>query len=157
MINQTFNISAELDLVIDGRSDFSNHIDGDASTQAGDDGYCKINIDLNINILSNAAKEYIAATMFHESIHAYLAANSRMSDLDHQVMAELYISKMVNGIQELYPSISSRDAEALAWGGLQETPAWTSLQSSNPMEANRILQINTNYRNGNLGNNCISR
>jgi hypothetical protein len=66
MMNETFNVSAELDLIIDGRFTFSNEIDADASTQLGVDGYCKINIDLNMNILPNAAKEYIAATMFHE-------------------------------------------------------------------------------------------
>jgi len=157
MMNETFNVSAELDLIIDGRFTFSNEIDADASTQLGVDGYCKINIDLNMNILPNAAKEYIAATMFHESIHAYLAANSRMSELDHQVMAELYISKMISGIKELYPNISLQDAEALSWGGLQETSAWASLQISDPMKVDLILRTNANYRNGNLGSICDMR
>lgn len=154
MINQVFNVSPELDLVIDGRSTFSNDIDADAATQLGHDGYCKINIDLNINVLLGAAKEYIAATMFHESIHAYLAATSRMSDLDHQVMADLYISKMIEGIQELHPSISSADAEALAWGGLQETAVWSELLISDPVKANLIRQTNNNFRNGDVGNTC---
>ena len=123
----------------------------------GYDGYCKINIDLNINILSDAAGEYIAATMFHEAIHAILAANSRMSDLDHQTIAELYISKIVAGIQELYPSISLEDADSLAWGGLQETPIWSNLQNSEPARANFIRQTNTNYRNGHSGNVCNLR
>lgn len=157
MINQIFNASPELDIVIDGRSTFSNDIDGDASTQLGGNGYCRINIDLNTNILPGAAKEYIAATMFHESIHAYLSATDRMSDLDHQVIAETYISKMVAGIQELYPSISLQDAEALAWGGLQKTSAWAALQSSDPANANMIIQTNNNYRNGQVGNRCNPR
>jgi hypothetical protein len=80
-----------------------------------------------------------------------------MSELDHQVMAELYISKMISGIKELYPNISLQDAEALSWGGLQETSAWASLQISDPMKVDLILRTNANYRNGNLGSICDMR
>lgn len=62
---------------------------------------------------------------------------------------------MKGALQNLYPNISNKDAEALSWGGLHETSGWRNLINSNPTKANEIIQINKDHAAGNKGTDCL--
>lgn len=91
-------------------------------TRDADEGYGSISgeyknlrITLNTPQLATASKEYIAATIMHEVLHAYFKAlNVNPLMEDHNEMGLLYVDEMAAGIREVYPSISADDAKALA-------------------------------------------
>ncbi|MNT99683.1 hypothetical protein D3C72_2425940 [compost metagenome] len=58
---------------------------------------------------------------------------------------------MVDALKEMYPNLSSQSAIDLTWGGLQETQAYNALSQS---DKNRIIQTNTDYKNGSNGATC---
>lgn len=113
-------------------------------------------IFLNANVLPNASQEIIVSTILHEVLHAYLGY-SRSSSLfnDHEEMANEYINLMMTSLQNLFPNMSNKDAEALSWGGLHKTSAWQNLVNGNPTKANEITQINKDYADGNKGTGCL--
>lgn len=112
-------------------------------------------IFLNTNVLPNSSQEMVISTIFHEVLHAYLGY-SRNSNLfnDHQEMANEYLSLMTSALQNLFPTLSTKSAQALSWGGLSETTAWKNLEKSDPTKTNEIVQINKNHTNGTSGTIC---
>jgi hypothetical protein len=97
-------------------------------------------IQLNTNALALASEEYVAVSLIHEIIHGYYQqVNGRPlgNDADHINMAAVYVQPMAQAIVGLY-GISSANAEALAWGGLQDTPQY---QSKTAAEKSNIVVI----------------
>jgi len=116
-------------------------------------------IKLNANTLSTASKEYIAATIMHEVIHAYLTLYGTNGSLNqHTDMATNYLSIMAIDLKLLYPGITEEDATALSWGGLGETQLWKDLVRDHPDQANKIVDINNQYKNatGTKGTRCVN-
>lgn len=74
----------------------------------------------------------------------------------HQTMATQYVDVMKQDLQIMFHGMTDDDAEALAWGGLGKTPAWKSLLLHDPVKANRILNINKQYKDatGTKGQRC---
>lgn len=100
-------------------------------------------IYLNVNLLTSATKDYIASVIIHEAIHAYIMrkkqtlspANfelqfpiyglySTIDSAHHNQMANSYIAIMKQAIRAVNTTVTDYNAEALAWGGLEETTAW---------------------------------
>ncbi|MCF8318149.1 MAG: hypothetical protein K9I02_05335, partial [Haliscomenobacter sp.] len=70
-------------------------------------------------------------------------------------------NQMVDGIMGAFPNTPIKEAEALAWGGLNEdfygnpiTSTWINLKNVSPTLANQIQVINSNYANGSDGTAC---
>ncbi|MVT11557.1 hypothetical protein [Chitinophaga tropicalis] len=127
----------------------------DATTNvSSSNGMANYLVDLNIDALQNASKEYIAATIFHEILHAYFATKNIDPVLEHDEMALYYRDQIATAVRSLYPSISENDANALAYGGLQHTYTWSELVRTNPSAANSIVSINQAYKNGTSGVSC---
>lgn len=102
---------------------------------------------LNTNALGSASEEYIAATLIHELVHGYYhetKGRSLGNDAQHIDMATYYVQPMAEALVGIY-GMSPQNAEAIAWGGLQDTPQWQSKSSS---ERNNIAITNGNYRTG---------
>jgi hypothetical protein len=108
-----------------------------------------ITITLNTGALQNASREFIAATIIHETFHGYL--NYLNSSFQHQVMISQYIESFTAALHKMYPSVSSDDLLALSYGGLQGTHDFLSLPIG---DQNRYLNLNTNYKNGTDGTPC---
>jgi hypothetical protein len=68
-------------------------------------------------------------------------------------MARNYLNSMATQLQTMYPNLSSSDANALAWGGL-ENEAGTLYSSLSSVEKNNISSTNTAYKNGTNGQPC---
>lgn len=108
-------------------------------------------------MLNTASKDYIAATLIHEAIHAYIIRMRPHSfpggggdgmdsatfvqhfpiymqygpaNAQHYEMATNYVTFMKNTIQGLNPTLTNYNAEALAWGGLEMTTVWQSRADS---------------------------
>ncbi|MBK7098061.1 MAG: hypothetical protein IPH58_06545 [Sphingobacteriales bacterium] len=106
-------------------------------------------IALNVNTLPNTTREYIARTLFHEFLHAYLNYTGQYGTLkNHNNMANQFINEIASALKANFPGMSDFDARSLAWGGLQDTDAWAALQESNLEEANNLRITDAQYRLG---------
>ena len=139
---------------IDGTTDVNSITSGTGPTQ----WYMDVTLNKKLITQFGASKEYVAATILHEILHAYFMATSankqKYIDIDHNNMGLFYIDKMADGLQEIYSTLSRDDAVALAWGGVHESYSWSRLVVDAPAEANRILQANNDYKNGISGTKC---
>lgn len=134
-------------------------IDGDTkATPVASGGQTTWNMDITLNsrlvTKFNSSKDDIVATILHEVIHAYLLAIKVNPLIDHNEMGLFYIDKMASGIKDVFPTISSDDAKALAWGGVHESYAWKQLVINSPTAAQKILDTNKKYRTSALGTKC---
>jgi|GEM_PF-3250187 len=119
----------------------------DGSTSGSKSGeYVNIEISLNGNVLPHSSQEYIAATVAHEIIHGYLRVTNKLANLDHETMATNYVDIMRQALQDIQVNIPREQAEALAWGGLQETLAWRNRAAANPTWAQNVQKINSAHR-----------
>ncbi|MEQ1677522.1 MAG: hypothetical protein ABL876_12515, partial [Chitinophagaceae bacterium] len=120
---------------------------------------------LNGKVLRKASKEFIAKTMFHESIHAYISYywkqykngiidsttlknmfpkiwqyKSASQIAQHTEIANFYINHIKSIISSFNPSIADSTNIAIAWGGLSETIAWKNL-GSDTIQLNRLRSV----------------
>lgn len=103
-----------------------------------------IYVTLNLDLLHGSSQELITATIYHEILHAVFDARKVLTNdiltwseaFAHHIMSAAYINKMTLALREIFPGLSHDDAEALSWGGLEGTPAWTNLS---PADANARL------------------
>lgn len=112
-------------------------------------------ITLNTNALQQASQEYIAATIIHELLHVYLMQST---ETDHDIMSRQYIKPMAVALMSSGYAISYERAQALAWGGLQNTRAWHEMRLIDRVlrtyQAQEILNTNYFYATGKMGVPC---
>ncbi len=144
-VNITFVAKTFTDSLLDGRT---------IEAQRNANGILNYKIQLNTYMLNIASKDYIIATLLHESIHAYLyykrvtldsiAFNQQFPLYDstptnmgqHLQMAASYVQVITDVLKSFNPTLNnatnSQYAEALAWGGLDSTPAFQNNTNPNP-------------------------
>lgn len=120
--------------------------------------FIKSTITLNQS-LATASKEYVAATLLHEACHSYFSAKNvwplrDANNVQHNVMANEYVSEMAGVLQHLFPNLPAQDAINLAWGGLGETLSWKAMAMSDPAKINSIIATNNKYKTGTSGTKC---
>jgi len=135
-IELTFRENANLPIHTDGRvSNASLKYYPSSKTVAGG-----VTIELNPVALANASQEYMAMTILHETVHAYIDYRNEYvkayslgrtegvinSYMHHDVMTQ-YVNELQQSLKEVYPNYPDAYARALAWGGLHETVAWQPL------------------------------
>lgn len=116
-----------------------------------------ITISLNTPILQNASQEYITATILHEALHAYFDFKNGQSDETGQhvtMSSQPYITQFSAKMQQIYPNMSNEDALALAWGGLEGTPAYDDLRAAQPYNVGQMFLANGQYKDGEKGTQC---
>lgn len=136
--NHFFISQSEVDVYI-GEAPLSSSLYGKTSGSI-----YNIEITLNTNLLAHASKELIIATLYHEMIHALFDARKTQTNdplkwgeaFQHTIMAATYVDQMSSSLRQIFPSLSKDDADALSWGGLEETNAWKLMD---PKIANEIL------------------
>lgn len=104
-------------------------------------------ITLNTNVVENASQEFIAATIMHEIIHAYLSAYlgvSRNNDTQHPLMVEMMaVEFMADILVILFPTLSHDSAMGLSWSGFDATPTY---QAKDIAERFRLQEINNYHK-----------
>ena len=164
--NLSNNITNILYNTFGGTQDFNiNFIDGSLNDYMKDgsttsylysNGRMDFTVTLNTDVLPDASKEYTAATIYHEILHAYLstAGTPPGTGLQHIAMANDYVSKLTAALMTAFPNLSLLDAQALSWGGLQDTPAFDAIGASDPTLYNNLKAINSQYRVNSKGTPC---
>lgn len=153
ILQGVFNIWDETDLTIMESSTLPDTVD--AQTNSGVGGtYFTTTIKLNSHILPNASQEYIAVTIYHEILHSFLDYTGKRGELNQHNIIVNYIDKMKATLQRYFPNLSSNEAEALCWGGLQDTADWKDMVTDNPTKVPNIIIINQNHRKGKSGTKC---
>lgn len=144
MISDLFGDEGEVDLHIEMSYTLADTIDGMASYNRKLDGTFIGFVRLNPRI-ADFSKEYILSTIIHEALHVYMYYYRVEKSLefdskfpiysstgdDHAEMAENYIDKMAEVLQNYNSSLTENEAKGLAWGGLmsEEFEAWKNFDS----------------------------
>jgi hypothetical protein len=110
------------------------------------DGNPIYSIGVDQKKLSSFSQEYIFRFFLHESIHAVLLSKGNLWDntLHHNAMSYQYRDLISAALKENFPTISSTDADALAWEGLSDSDAWKKMD---PVEQFEIMKIIYRYQN----------
>ncbi len=146
-----FNSSTFLNLNISQSSSISDYGTTTAITRSG---ITNINITLNDQILPGSSKEFTAAVVIHEVLHAYMFANGLTANMQHEAMAVSYINQVSGLLKSLYPNLSDTDAQALSWGGLAGTGSWSLLSNMSPTYTDSLVDIQIRHTLGQLGSKC---
>jgi hypothetical protein len=110
-------------------------------------------ISLSVSQLEGSSKEFIASTIMHELLHAYLRSDLGLSGqiLHHQAMANNYVSSLSSSLINLFPNLSQSQATSLAWGGLVDFLPYHSLTGA---FAHIINLDNAYFQAGTYGTKC---
>ncbi|WP_316797127.1 hypothetical protein [Pedobacter agri] len=156
MLNSTFGgtvMFEDLELTIRDTTNLSNTTDAEMQRLSG----LAFEIRLNQNKLPNTSKEYMLSTIYHEILHAYLESkltkgvDGRYINIDqHEEMANKYIILMTGALKIAFPNISDSEAWALSWGGLEETPFYTTKLTD--AQRLQITGLNDRHKNKSLTN-----
>lgn len=157
--NYIFGGNTYFDLNFSQTIDLPNNVDGVTNCQGvpATQNYYVADVSLNANTLPAASKEYTAATIIHEILHAYWTFSGKLGEFNqHTDMANNYIYTMQSDLKAMFPGMSDPDAKALSWEGLGDTQAWKDMLKNDPDQANKIVDINQQYKNatGTKGQRC---
>ena len=111
-----------------------------------------INITLNSNSLPNTTQEYITVSILHETLHAYFKQTGQIDD--HDEMVNNYIPWFESALRAIYPNIPPADLEALAYGGLMDSMAFSL--SEKDAFASLYNMTNRLYIDGTKGQNVTN-
>lgn len=113
-------------------------------------GSMDLNITLNSNSLPGTTEEYITVSILHEALHAYFRQTGQIDD--HNEMVNNYIPWFESAMHVIYPNMPPADLEALAYGGLMDSMAFSMTEK----DAFALLYNQTNklYINGTKGQKC---
>lgn len=154
ILHDVFDIWDQANLTIGESTSLPSNENGHTNSTASG-AYFNADIVLNANTLPVAAKEYIAGTIYHEIIHAYLNYTGQSGNMNNHTQMTLdYMNAIKSTLQYYYPGLSSTAAEAIAWVGLDATTAWAALQTNDPTKYNQIISLQDSYRAGTSGTPC---
>lgn len=137
----------------------STNLDNETNAQTslptiGPTGITNFTIKLNLNTLPNNSEEFTAKVVMHELLHALLTANGTAWDelIQHNEIATEYQTQIRDALMDIFPGLSSTDANALAWSGLEDSNAFKSLDIKTQIN---IENIRDKYRAPTgLGTHC---
>ncbi len=125
-----------------------------------------VRIDLNVNELPSASREYVAMVALHETIHAYLYTKGffdqygKQSVEQHDMMWSSYINVIAGYLNNTY-GMDINEAKVLATDGLQNTfqskiedSIYKTLNNTTGIPSDRRAILATAYRSGTKGTTC---
>jgi hypothetical protein len=155
ILKNVFGVNGKVNVFFKGDSTLPITVNGRTKSAVYDPatGVMSITIGLNTTTISSAAKELIAKTMLHETIHAYINyywANYQNGLMDsttfktmfplvwqyknagesqHEQMVESYLDVLKDFIRQYSPNypLSDETIAGIAWNGLTRTSAWHNL------------------------------
>lgn len=157
----TFTSSVDINLYIGEMPTLPGNADAQTHILVKNADLIAITITLNDAALKNASKEFIAETIFHESIHAYLDANTTIYTemQQHCTMIESYLDCELSALQEVFPTLSSHDGLCMIIGGMEDIQEYDSdtlnqiLMHYN-LTLTDVINTNQQYKSGTLGTTC---
>lgn len=93
------------------------------------------------------SKEYIASTVIHEALHAYMNYTGKPinGDRQHLAMGEQYLNLMSSYLQVNY-GMTKKNADVLALGGLENYTWFNEVRDKNNISDNEYWTIKGNYK-----------
>jgi hypothetical protein len=156
----TFGTSDLLDLTVKNLPHPASW--GDAGTfyqPAGDGAF--ITMTLNTTELQNSSQEFVAETIFHEVIHAYLDANTPIKNalLQHHEMITSYVDCELAALKEIFPTLSSHDGLCIILGGMYDvqqydTATFNSVLAVYALTSADVVNTNSSYKTSGKGSSC---
>jgi hypothetical protein len=156
ILSDVFGVNDEVNIKFTVNSNLHDTVVGQERVTNGSLTSYMSTVELNPKYLFGS-QDFIAATLLHEAIHAYISYQRRNLDsttfktkfpiywefrnneAQHNEMASNYLNMIKNFIKGINANISNDVAEALAWGGLTKTDTWKSKSSTDKA---KILNIN---------------
>ncbi|MGO4291768.1 hypothetical protein [Chitinophaga sp. RAB17] len=95
--------------------------------------------------------------MMHKFVHGYLLSHPPdptavdKNGRDHNQMTKDWVNIMAGALMELFPDLSTTDAAALSWGGLENTDAYKAMSQG---AKDSIENINLYNQMGLNGTKC---
>lgn len=126
-------------------------------------GKVHITVHANPYWLGSSAKEYVAAILVHELMHAYLYANrsnNRGTDFQHIAMALNYVDWMTDTLMEVFPKLDIKEANSLVLRTLKavylvEEDLFAEIIEDYDFKSNKELtDLTDGYRDGQKGSDC---
>ena len=170
MVNATIsaNVSNQINSLIQnvfGSSTTLNITFVDVNDLGSADGYSNLNgglvngklnvqIQLDNTHLPNYSQQYIARVIMHEALHAYLTYMGTSESQQHESMIVNYVTVMAASLQQMFPGLSSSDAQNLALGGLQLTTTFQNTIENDMNLSGSFGATNIAYSVGPLGLRC---
>ncbi len=111
-------------------------------------------ITLNRTVLKNASQEYIAATILHEAVHAYMYEQGNLGAMQHEAMYIGYAQTIASTLKAMYPNLTENEAWGLSVGGLEKTWSFNIDASRLPTMIGDVSVINASYRLYGAGTRC---
>jgi hypothetical protein len=125
------------------------------------------NITLNSTRLTHASQEYVAATIAHEMVHAYLNADAYLDPtgpsitedfMQHEAVITVYINDIKTIVKRINPSISDKDCYGLALYGtkveLTNPTLFNALLTKYGFTQQQLIDLNDAHRRGTKGVVC---
>ena len=167
ILNKVFGISSDVSVTFSVNSFLNDTIVGQAKIANGSLSNFNTLIELNPKYLTGS-KDYIAATILHETVHAYIYYMRRYYESDtttfktlfpiywafrgneaqHNQMANNYVQYIKGVLLALNSNLTPETAEALAWEGLSMTDVW---KAKPELLKNQIRNINNSACNPTAG------
>ncbi len=143
VIKDIYGVSEKINLIIKDVNDLPIDKDGQTSVTRNQQNSNILNVELklNVNELPNASREYTAATIYHECIHAILIYKN-INIAQHNHMALNYQGVIKQALLDAFPNLSNEYADALAWGDLENTAAFNIL----PQEKKTQIRNENQYQ-----------
>ncbi len=138
----------------------SKHDSEESPNYNGNYDFLGSSIHLNKDVLSTSSQEYIAATIMHEALHAYMDYQGiDIGDEQHKAMAAKYINTMATDLKNMFPTLTNDAAYALAWGGLENTSTYKNpgdiYLPPHEKDYNTLFRAHTNPQTGaHYGHGC---
>ena len=128
----------------------------------GSGQYKTFEIKFNLSRIHNSAQEFLAETILHEIMHAFMdSKNPNLSELEqHQNMyTQGYIDLEITALQNMFPSLSNAAATKLVIGGYDDIKENNRVLYDQILAARNVTEIdvqntNNDYRHGATGTKC---
>nr|WP_294943979.1 hypothetical protein [uncultured Mucilaginibacter sp.] len=160
IIHDVFQTNDKVNLTFE---EYTNAGDGTAQTSIPTitNGIFNETIKLNLAQLGNSSQEFSATIMVHETLHAYLNYNSNLKTQlsQHIEMANKYVDDMRGVLQQVFPSLTNDDANAIILNGLgdiyQQKPSyWNQLLTKYNTDNVSIQVLADAFKKGIYGTKC---
>lgn len=156
VLRNTFGVNDQVNITFDQGTLTGSYSTADANTSGNQ--LNNLVVTFNTPVIANASKEFLLETTMHEIFHAYLYVNPtvRTGLSQHAYMIQNYVNTEVATLQQVFPNLSTHDAQCLVLGGyadLDPTTLNTALTTFN-LTSGDVATTDNNYKSGTSGTQC---
>ncbi|MBW0161328.1 MAG: hypothetical protein HYI21_04800 [Sediminibacterium sp. Gen4] len=162
LLKNTFGLSRKLSIEFNETRGLTGY---NGETLAGETqftinafGSINVHVNLNLDVLTTASREYSTSFIFHEVMHGYLRANGILetntgSSAHHRIIIDEYRAKIAASMRNMFPQ-SSSDFNKLAWNGMTKDDYFNNHPELSEIDKQMIRNTLNDHRLAYLGELC---